>query len=112
MPKNPNPFAGTVRCGARTRAGIPCQGLAVRQTGRCRMHGGGGSGAPAGNRNALKDGFYRAKAKARRRAMNAFIRDMTEQIARFEELTYRDSTLPRFRPPKLYDPDYEPPSGQ
>lgn len=62
--------------------------------------------------SALKDGFYRAKAKARRRAMNAFIRDMTEQIARFEELTYRDSTLPRFRPPELYDPDYEPPSGQ
>jgi len=41
--------------------------------------------------------------------MNAFIRNM---IARFEELTYRDSTLPRFRPPELYDPDYEPPSGQ
>src|SRR3954471_8604782 len=28
------------RCGARTRRGTPCRGLAVRNRRRCRMHGG------------------------------------------------------------------------
>ncbi|WP_432423325.1 HGGxSTG domain-containing protein [Sphingomonas lycopersici] len=45
------------RCLARTRSGSPCQAPAVRGKKRCRMHGGAkGSGAPKGNRNALKHG--------------------------------------------------------
>src|SRR5689334_6148437 len=28
------------RCGAQTRRGTPCRGLAVRNRRRCRMHGG------------------------------------------------------------------------
>ena len=35
--------------------------------GRCRMHGGKSPGAPKGNKNALKDGRYTAKAIASRR---------------------------------------------
>ena len=47
------------RCGAKTRAGTPCQAPAVNGKRRCRMHGGAaGSGAPAGNQNALKHGMY------------------------------------------------------
>ncbi|MGI9482021.1 MAG: HGGxSTG domain-containing protein [Hyphomicrobiales bacterium] len=50
------------RCGAKTRAGTPCQAPAVRGKKRCRMHGGArGSGAPRGNKNALKHGFYTAE---------------------------------------------------
>jgi hypothetical protein len=32
------------RCGARTRRGTPCRGLAVRNRRRCRMHGGTSTG--------------------------------------------------------------------
>ena len=53
------PMHQSPRCGARTRAGSPCQSPAVSGKQRCRMHGGAkGSGAPAGNRNALKHGRY------------------------------------------------------
>jgi len=56
------------RCGARTRAGPPCRGPAVKGRRRCRMHGcAAGSGAPPGNRNALKHGLTTAAAKAERR---------------------------------------------
>ena len=36
------------------------------------------------DRNALKDGFYTAAERARRRAMNAFIADMNAAVARLE----------------------------
>ena len=89
MPDNPDPFAAAARCGARTRTGTPCRAPAVRGGGRCRMHGGAGSGAPADNRNAFKDGFYRAEARTRRRDMNAFIRRMTEQVEVLEGMDRR-----------------------
>lgn len=73
------------RCGARTRRGTSCAAPRCHGRVRCRMHGGAaGSGAPVGNRNALKDGFYTAAARLRRRAMNAFIREMTAAVARLE----------------------------
>jgi uncharacterized protein YjcR len=46
---------------------------AVLGKARCRMHGGAkGSGAPKGNRNALKHGAYSAEA----RAFNEQVRDL------------------------------------
>ncbi|WP_404947166.1 HGGxSTG domain-containing protein [Rhizorhabdus wittichii] len=48
------------RCGARTRSGHPCRSPAVNGSRRCRMHGGKGSGAPRGNRNAWKHGMRSA----------------------------------------------------
>lgn len=46
-------------CGAKTRNGRPCQSKPVKNKKRCRMHGGAkGSGAPIGNQNALKHGYY------------------------------------------------------
>jgi hypothetical protein len=72
------------RCGARTRKGAPCAAPAMRGRVRCRMHGGAGSGAPVGNRNALRDGFHTASARAERRAMNAFITEMNSAVARLE----------------------------
>jgi hypothetical protein len=54
---------GSPRCGARTRAGTACRAPAVSGKARCRMHGGAeGSGAPKGNRNALKHGTYTKEA--------------------------------------------------
>ncbi|ASJ91146.1 hypothetical protein CBR61_09605 [Porphyrobacter sp. CACIAM 03H1] len=52
----PEPLAKAPRCLARTRKGTECQSPAVKGKARCRMHGGKGSGAPRGNRNAFKHG--------------------------------------------------------
>ena len=67
------------RCLARTRSGKPCQSPAVTGKRRCRMHGGArGSGAPKGNRNALRHGRYTAQAIAMRREMRALLRRSRE----------------------------------
>ncbi|WP_425497044.1 HGGxSTG domain-containing protein [Novosphingobium sediminicola] len=62
-------LAKAPRCLARTRSGKPCQSPAVKGAKRCRMHGGGknregrGSGAPAGNCNAMKHGARSAETR-------------------------------------------------
>ncbi len=65
---NVGPMHAAPRCGARTRSGGGCLAHAVRGRGRCRMHGGArGSGAQAGNTNALRHGDWSRAARARRR---------------------------------------------
>lgn len=64
------------RCGARTRSGGECRSPAVSGRARCRMHGGArGSGAPAGNKNALKTGLHTAEVREMRLAVKALLRD-------------------------------------
>jgi len=49
------------------------------------MHGGAeGSGAPMGNKNALKNGFYTKEAIEERKQLNEIIRSYRETL---EELT-------------------------
>ena len=67
------PMHRSPRCGARTRNGSPCQSP-VMPNGRCRLHGGMSSGAPKGNKNALKHGRYTAEAIARRREIAMLLR--------------------------------------
>jgi hypothetical protein len=68
--RNTGPMLQSLRCGARTRSGGKCRAPAVAGKTRCRMHGGAkGSGAPGGNRNALKHGAYTAEAMAQRAAI-------------------------------------------
>jgi hypothetical protein len=63
------------RCGARLRQGGVCELPPAPGKRRCFQHGGArGSGAQAGNRNALKHGAYTREALAESRAINAFIR--------------------------------------
>jgi glucans biosynthesis protein len=59
----------SLRCGARTRSGGCCKSPAVSGQERCRMHGGSdGTGAPLGNCNALRHGFFcRAAVEQRRK---------------------------------------------
>ena len=66
--------ANAARCGAMTRKGTACQAPAIRGKQRCRMHGGTSPGAPKGNRNALKHGYYTAEAIAHREEITALIR--------------------------------------
>ncbi len=49
------------------------------------MHGGApGSGAPKGNRNALKHGHYTHAAKADRQALNRLLQESERLIAEME----------------------------
>jgi len=78
-----DPMMASPRCGAKTRRGSPCKAPAVQGKKRCRMHGGApGSGAPKGNSNALKDGFYTKSAIEERRALRKFIREAEALIAK------------------------------
>ena len=73
------------RCGARTRKGTPCEAPAVSGKARCRMHGGAkGSGAPKGNRNALKTGAHTAEMKAFRDEMREIVQESRELLKTFE----------------------------
>jgi hypothetical protein len=63
--RNTGPMLSSPRCGAKTRSGRPCKSPCVHGKRRCRMHGGApGSGAPRGNKNALKHGRYTREAIA------------------------------------------------
>src|SRR5215217_6047282 len=63
------PLIQAPRCGARTRAGTPCQSPAVNGKARCRMHGGAkGSGAPKGSGNGnYRHGQFTCEAIEERR---------------------------------------------
>ncbi|MDN3274287.1 HGGxSTG domain-containing protein [Frankia sp. RB7] len=61
--RNIGPMQASPRCGAQTRNGDNCRAPALRGKARCRMHGGAlGSGAPFGNGNAVKHGFFTSEA--------------------------------------------------
>lgn len=75
-PMQPERLAKAPRCLARTRKGTECQSPAVKGKKRCRMHGGKGSGAPKGNRNAWKHGARSAEA----REMQKLIRHLGEAL--------------------------------
>ena len=64
------------RRGAKTRSGKPRKSLAVQGKKRCRMHDGApGSGAPRGNKNALKHGLYTREAIAERQNIRVLMRE-------------------------------------
>ncbi len=61
------------KCGAKTRQGTPCKSAPVRDKTRCRMHGGAkGSGAPKGNQNAYKHGYYTKEMIQLRKVFNDY----------------------------------------
>jgi uncharacterized protein YjcR len=80
-PRNTGPMLSSQRCGAKTRSGKPCMSPAVGGEKRCRMHGGAsGSGAPDGNKNALKHGRYTHEAIEQREQLSAFLRQSRKLI--------------------------------
>jgi glucans biosynthesis protein len=63
------------RCGARTRAGTPCQCPAIRDRTRCRLHGGLSPGAPKGSRNGnYKNGEWTTEAIEERKWLRNLVR--------------------------------------
>ena len=84
--RNTKPMLTSLRCGARTRAGTSCRSPAVRGKSRCRMHGGAkGSGAPRGNRNALKHGAYTRAALLERSEIRELIKESETFLAALKE---------------------------
>ncbi len=67
------------KCHAKTRKNSLCQSPAM-SNGRCRMHGGKSTGAPKGNQNAYKHGFYSAEAIADRQLMAELIRECNDVL--------------------------------
>ena len=67
------------RCYAQTRCGNPCMSPAM-PNGRCRMHGGKSTGAPKGNRNAVKHGACTQEAVLIRKKYRALLADSKATI--------------------------------
>lgn len=67
------------RCLAKTRSNSLCQSPAMTN-GKCRMHGGASTGAPKGNKNALKHGYYTEEAITQRRQIASLIRQSSKLI--------------------------------
>ena len=83
--RNTKPMLSSLRCGAKTRSGKPCQSPAVKGKRRCRMHGGAeGSGAPKGNQNALKHGRFTKAAIEERRRLRQLMRDANKFLEEIE----------------------------
>lgn len=75
------------RCGARTRNGGECTAAPVIGKRRCRMHGGAaGSGAPRGNKNALKTGCYTREMLEMRRKLANLKREARATLKQLGEL--------------------------
>lgn len=74
--RNIRPMQTAPRCGAKARSGAPCGSPAISGKVRCRMHGGKGSGAPKGNRNALRHGLHTQEVLAR----EAKLRDIRQRL--------------------------------
>jgi len=84
-PCNTGPMLSSRRCGAKTRSGKLCKSPAVSGKRRCRMHGGApGSGAPRGNKNALKHGRYTREAIEERQQLQGLLRQSRMLIQKIE----------------------------
>jgi uncharacterized protein YjcR len=83
--RNTGPMLASPRCGAKTRTGRSCKSPSVQGKKRCRMHGGAlGSGAPRGNKNALKHGRYTREAIAERGQIRELMRQTRKLILQIE----------------------------
>ena len=76
------------RCSAKTASGHPCKAWAVHDTDPplCSAHGGGKRpvGAPPGNTNAVKHGFYSVDPD--QVTINDAIADLTDKMRRLDRL--------------------------
>ena len=81
--RNTGPMLASRHCGAKTRSGKTCMSPAVSGKSRCRMHGGAaGSGAPRGNKNALKHGRFTREAFAERRLVRSLLQESRALISK------------------------------
>jgi uncharacterized protein YjcR len=79
--RNTGPMRASLRCGANTRSGETCRAPVLRGKTRCRMHGGAaGSGAPFGNNNAVKHGFFTGEAIDERKLVRTVLMEAEDLL--------------------------------
>jgi hypothetical protein len=67
------------KCGARTRAGTPCQRPAIPGRKRCRWHGGLSLGAPRGAKNGnFRNGDWTAEAIEERKWLRSLVQSFAK----------------------------------
>ena len=67
------------KCGARTRAGTPCQRPAIRGRKRGRLHGGLSPGAPRGAKNGnFRNGDWTAEAIEERKWLRSLVQSFAK----------------------------------
>jgi hypothetical protein len=72
-------------CGAKMPDGTLCQNPPEPGKRRCWNHGGApGSGAPRGNQNAIKHGYYSAAAREERRRARELLAEVEELLKRLK----------------------------
>jgi hypothetical protein len=78
----PRSLKQRTRCGARTRAGGPCQRPPIRGRKRCRLHGALSPGAPRGPKNGnFKSGDWTAEAIAERKWLRSIVQSFAKSGA-------------------------------
>ena len=76
----PRDLKQRTHCGARTRAGGPCQRPPIRGRKRCRLHGGLSPGAPRGPKNGnFKSGDWTAEAIAERKWLGSIVQSFAKR---------------------------------
>ncbi len=90
------------RCTATRKDSVPCRAWAVTGSDppRCSAHGGGKRrvGAPEGNTNALKHGFYRRPCGPIK-TMGDIMKHMTESLVQLAE--YVDQHIDELKPDEM-----------
>ena len=70
------------RCSAKAKStGRRCGNAAMKGKNVCYIHGGKSPGAPRGNQNALKSGFYSAEAITERQKTRQLIKSIMHTIS-------------------------------
>lgn len=69
-----------LKCGARTRSGGACGRLPMAGKRRCDMHGGKSPGAPRGNQNALRHGYWSESGVAFRQRIAQAVKQARRQF--------------------------------
>jgi hypothetical protein len=73
-PRNTDPMRASLRCGAKTRSGRPCQAPAVNGNRRPGCTVARRDPAPRGNKNALKSGLNTREALEKRPRLRELVR--------------------------------------
>ncbi len=72
-------LARAPKCGAKTRAGTPCQRPVLRDRTRCRLHGGLSPGAPRGPENGnYRNGDWTAEAIEERKWLRSLVKSFAK----------------------------------
>ena len=71
------------RCGAKAKSRNlePCNQPAM-SNGRCRFHGGKGSGPPLGNQNAFRHGMHTSEMKEQKKQLSKLLKEAKEMMGR------------------------------